>query len=656
MSLVHITRTFSVRLCTFCQVVVSRELECFKFRHGTIYYPERDHISMKKSLRKREECALCDYVIEMLKLRGSDIGDEERNGRIINGICLPIEESDTSYNRGQLKLSIGFASSLTVNLSCLLIGPTSNPPEFPLWNNGKSVGMSDRLWLPKNWLADCQTDHPRCKDLEKSLPVFCPTRLIDVSTQTPHLVCLPQNTKAPYAALSHCWGKLQIIVTKQGNLTSHMQEIPLNSMPRTFQDAIAITRCLGLQYIWIDSLCIIQDSPSDWEYEAARMASVYTGATFTIAATWGHNGQCGCFHDAVPPLVIEIHETTNPFAAHNAQFAQRLHFRPLPNANMYLKKAALNSRAWTLQEIVLSRRTILFAEDMIYWHCTSLHQSEDGLITIEDVADSALALPSLGPVVRHDTKARDLLYESWQVSMKEYSARNITMSTDKLAALAGITEMFKNAVGDDPLVGLWKKDIGRGLMWGVPIGRHGMVDSQVVEKLNVPSWSWTKIRGEVDLSVADTELVVEIEDARVEWNGLPMTSSIHHACIKGRGIFIRILEVEKEKDEGCLCIGARYVTTEDPADGSESKFKVYWRMDECKLEKVEEMSFLLIRLNQVRDLRRSDPSVMEMAALVVLPIENRGPEPVYRRIGMGDIVRFPQKFFEKIAPRDFTLV
>ena len=292
----------------------------------------------------------------------------------------------------------------------------------------------------------------------------------------------------------------------------------------------------------------------------------------------------------------------------------------------------------------------------MYWHCTSLHESEDGLVSVENVADSPIPLPSLGPVVRHGEQSKDMLYESWQVSMKGYSARNITKSTDKLAALAGITEMFKNAVDDDPLVGLWKGDVCRGLMWGVPVGRHGAIESEVVEQLNVPSWSWVKMMGEIDLSVADTELVVEILEAQVEWKGLPMTSSIRHAYIKGRGAFIRILEVEKEKNEGCLCIGARYVTTEDPGDGPESKFKVYWRMDECTPEKVGEMSFLLIRLNQIRDVRKSDPSVTEIAALVVTPVEIPGLGLAYRRVGMGDIVGFPWKLLENIAKRDFTLV
>jgi hypothetical protein len=219
-----------------------------------------------------------------------------------------------------------------------------------------------RLNVPKAWLSNCLASHLRCNEIEANANYSCPTRLIQISNDTLHLVCLPPDTRVTYVALSHCWGKHQPITTTTGNIEAQKASIPIESMPKTFQDAIVTTKEFGIEFIWIDSLCIIQDSPSDWEYEAARMASVYSGATCTIAAVWGMNGTCGCFRDHCPTLRISIDEQ-RIVGTHITHRAHEMYLRPQPKSQKYLREAVLNTRAWTLQEIVLSRRVILFAED-----------------------------------------------------------------------------------------------------------------------------------------------------------------------------------------------------------------------------------------------------------------------------------------------------
>jgi hypothetical protein len=88
----------------------------------------------------------------------------------------------------------------------------------------------------------------------------------------------PRNQKAQYRTLSHSWGGHHPIVTTTSSLLKHQQGIQFNALPKTYQDAILITRKLGHQYIWIDSLCILQDSKFDWENEGAKMAEVYQNA------------------------------------------------------------------------------------------------------------------------------------------------------------------------------------------------------------------------------------------------------------------------------------------------------------------------------------------------------------------------------------------
>ncbi|KAF1845056.1 HET-domain-containing protein [Cucurbitaria berberidis CBS 394.84] len=654
MALVLIERTldFSPPLCSFCQVLIASELDRFKVLANNLHYPERDESSKRRNFKKREKCGLCDYTINILDVKGTDwrAGEKEKL-MTMRGLLYP---KNKAGDQGRMDVSLGSGSRLTTTLCTLLINPTKHA-EPRLWSSlAPEKSSISRLTLSKTWLSNCLANHGQCKTLEAQTSYGCPTRLIDVSSETPHLVSFPPGTNVEYVALSHCWGRHQPITTTEGNIMRHGSAIPLSSMPKTFRDAIMITKELEIQYIWIDSLCIIQDSVSDWEHEAAQMASVYLGALFAVAAVWGTDGTCGCFHDHQPSLRISIDEKRKT-DTHITEETHHMYLRPFPEGKRHLAEAVLNTRAWTLQEIVLSRRTIFFAEDQMYWYCTSLYESEDGLDSVQAVADTALNLPSLGPVARHGNQSKDMLYESWQVTMKSYSARHLTKGGDKFAALAGITEFFGGLVEDKAVAGLWKGDLGRGLMWQVPVGEHGKMDRDVVAKLSVPSWSWAKMKGQVDTSVADTEMCVQNLDPAVVWEKLPMTSKIQYAYIRGRGRTLKILEVQKEPDEACFCLGSRRVTVQ--VDACEAwNCNVYWRMDECTEEIEKDLSFLLVRFNDVRDKRKSDESVTEIEGLVIAAAGDTHSDYTFRRIGAGQVIGFPWALYKKIPLADFTLI
>ncbi|KAH4111796.1 hypothetical protein HBI46_095720 [Parastagonospora nodorum] len=390
-------------------------------------------------------------------------------------------------------------------------------------------------------------------------------------------------------------------------------------MPKTFQDAIVTTKEFGIEFIWIDSLCIIQDSPSDWEYEAARMASVYSGATCTIAAVWGMNGTCGCFRDHCPTLRISIDEQ-RIIGTHITHRAHEMYLRPPLKSRKYLREAVLNTHAWTLQEIVLSRRIILFAEDQMYWHCTSLYESEDSLDSVTDMAGTSLDIPSLGAVARNGEQSKDMLYESWQTTMKSYSLRQLTNGGDKLAALAGITEFFGGVLADEAVAGLWRRDLGRGLMWQIPVNRQCAIDQDAVKRLNIPSWSWLKIKGEADPSVADTRLCVQSLDAQVNWQGLSITSQIRNSFITGKRRILGIMAIHKEDECDCFCSISR--VTLQIGRREAMMCKVYWRMDECTRVLPAALHFLCIRFTDIDNVQRSDELVAGIDELVITPFSS----------------------------------
>jgi hypothetical protein len=109
----------------------------------------------------------------------------------------------------------------------------------------------------------------------------------------------PEGVTGKYFCLSHCWGPEQIITTTRTNLQAHKREIPLNSLPKTFRDAVLLTKRFGIAYIWIDSLCIVQDDNNDWKIESAKMERIYREAQLTIAATRSSSGAGGLY--AVTP-------------------------------------------------------------------------------------------------------------------------------------------------------------------------------------------------------------------------------------------------------------------------------------------------------------------------------------------------------------------
>jgi hypothetical protein len=147
-------------------------------------------------------------------------------------------------------------------------------------------------------LQQCTKTHQSCGFANKK-PL--PTRVIDVSTHVKDVrLYETQNESDYYVSLSHCWGKARAITTTSETLVKNSQIITWDCLPKTFQDAVTIVRRLGLKYLWIDSLCIIQDDPEDWSRESGKMVAVYQNAYLTIAATKSADDDGGCFSMASP--------------------------------------------------------------------------------------------------------------------------------------------------------------------------------------------------------------------------------------------------------------------------------------------------------------------------------------------------------------------
>ncbi|KAK3338708.1 heterokaryon incompatibility protein-domain-containing protein, partial [Neurospora tetraspora] len=164
------------------------------------------------------------------------------------------------------------------------------------------------------WLWKCVNDHPKCRmalsgkrfgmhSHTSSLDqTKLPSRILDVGSADSSVVRLVKTTtetpSGSYVALSHCWGPpdKQPLKTTCDTLEDYIRHgIPLACLPQTFADAVWVTRVLGIRYLWIDSLCIIQDSLSDWEVESQKMGPIYEGATLTLGAAYARDSSEGLF-------------------------------------------------------------------------------------------------------------------------------------------------------------------------------------------------------------------------------------------------------------------------------------------------------------------------------------------------------------------------
>ena len=227
----------------------------------------------------------------------------------------------------------------------------------------------------RHWINDCSANHGCCHE---NHPVACPTRLLDLvrfSSSGDIVLVEPEKDPGeytPYTTLSHCWGSSTMsgpLTTTSTNLASRKERIPFDDLPLTFQDAVTTTRKLQIPYLWIDSLCIIQDSPNDWEKEAARMAEVYAGSICTLSALGSEDSNGGFFRLAERKKDFVFRYDLN-------LGSQRIRVFPCePNSRSLA--GPLMKRAWTLQERALSNRILHFSRNELLWECKTIKATAD---------------------------------------------------------------------------------------------------------------------------------------------------------------------------------------------------------------------------------------------------------------------------------------
>lgn len=359
----------------------------------------------------------------------------------------------------------------------------------------------------RGWLKQCEETHDACRNAGSTLP----KRVIDVGTlvggQEIHLYESKEAEQQPYTALSHCWGPpaLQPLRTLKENLADRKTRIRWDSLTKTFQDAILISQHLGIKYLWIDSLCIVQDDEDDWEEQSGRMHQVYEGAYLTIAATRAHSGIDGCF--ATRSCCQEVRENivVRRMLSHRqwiASYASIFYdFLANSKASETNDTEPLLLRGWCFQERFLSTRMLHYATEEMVWECKTTFDCECGDFIDENYNGKQ-------PAFKSDFAANC----DWGGVVERYTKTKITRDTDILEALAGVAAKAAEKNGRHYLAGLWIEDFPKNLLW---MSRNCGRSYHRPPSYTAPTFSWASRIGPVSLREQRYTLGPPNDDKRV---------------------------------------------------------------------------------------------------------------------------------------------
>lgn len=352
------------------------------------------------------------------------------------------------------------------------------------------------------WLSTC-TSHERCRRSYSNLLVDAehpqtrwvdaPKRLIQLyNTRSGSKVLRPKlvtdihvsNNGVPkYVSLSHCWGPphKRPLRTTQTNLKQHMKAIPWDELPLTFSDAMKICVELDVEYIWIDSLCIIQDDEEDWKVESRKMGDIYENAYFTIAATSAGDSSQGLFGNRQA-----LDMTRVPYeSAEGVKSQVFAYIEPEVVKEMVL--SPLGQRAWVLQEYLLSRRIVHFTMHGLVWTCKYQERFTARHVTSEFGEVWAVAFE-----------------DTWTPLVESYTRRQLTFNTDKLVAIAGLSQKYEEKwPGRSYRQGLWLEDMPHDLLWF----SNERLARDATSQANIPSWSWASTTGPISFKSAEFDEV-----------------------------------------------------------------------------------------------------------------------------------------------------
>ncbi len=402
-------------------------------------------------------------------------------------------------------------------------------------------GSEESFRQAREWIEDCCANHYSCRKPGNTLP----SRVVDVgepgSDQAPKLFITNDRHKAHYTALSYCWGEPpprpqppQPVMATIKTISDFTRSLPVSLLPQTIKDAIHTTRQLGFRFLWIDVLCILQDDEIDKRREIRKMKDIFSNAVVTISAACSESCHKGFLYQRhlyrdnfyhrirgtkAPFVSVEYPPFLLPFRCPDGRLGSLILHRWMTTR---AAPEPINSRAWTLEERLLSPRVLIYSSIQVLWECQDgmrmlgpnvfeliyqprlkqtlfeYNQQQFNHSQPEDtlVSNSRSSVEKTGS---HELSRMEDLRESWIEILTDYTSRKLTLADDKLLAISGIAAVFARGFDTSQYkAGIWFAPEEQSLflldlVWyafdrkPVPSAHHSH-----------PSWSWAAIDGGVN--------------------------------------------------------------------------------------------------------------------------------------------------------------
>jgi hypothetical protein len=442
-------------------------------------------------------------------------------------LTINLLEKDLQMKEGEIRLygdnrefllECAVSQEAFVSQAHEIVGKTRKAPSY----NSRDLSLQAR-----SWLDTCVKHHESCgirSATISSRPVsMLPRRLIDLSQgativilDVPEWTILGLCTAAElskYCTLSYQWGTAPHTCVLSDSFST-LLEMPFSPMPQVFKDAITITRALGIRFLWIDALCIVQPAASgddtDWRIEGPRMGIICENSTLTLAATCANGTDDGILaklgnsvHAAAPCRIIDMSQpdasvvsSSSPQRNNNRQRYVSLDICE-PSFFRCVSTSPLNARGWVMQERALSHRLIHFTQHGMFWECSQekLHEHFGNVDPNTDSQRVPCHTKETLLSVARAQSSKHLCPVEWFHFITQYSTTGFTEPQDRLIALSSVAKAAQPMLGRGGYyAGLWRNDLNRGLMWHC---QFPSTDLRRRETLVAPTWSWASVEGSI---------------------------------------------------------------------------------------------------------------------------------------------------------------
>ncbi|KAJ8108688.1 hypothetical protein OPT61_g7997 [Boeremia exigua] len=591
-------------------------------------------------------CYLCNHIWESFSAEEqhfiSDLvvkGCDDTNCSLAH---LPNHYAGINYNGGGVTAAAWFKDEIHSSYELLVYifkdtGPSRNcsfivqlrealpSPNIAhqLSNNTKSEATFS---LARKWIENCLASHKAC-NVATDHNTWYPSRLLDCSpNDSPEADCRLLETATssvhePYMTLSHCWGDVDCLKLTTENRAQMMKSTPLSTMPKLYQDAVLVTRALGVRYLWIDSLCIIQegDQLEDWFREVKMMDQIYLHSICNISAANARNGNCTMFssrrQELVCPQVValNINDATDSYMVSSKSLWRR-----------QVSNSLINTRGWVVQERLLSPRILYFGETQIFWECRQNVAAEIHPMGLSrEHIENPLDFPKLLASRLEERVATSI---AWCSIVCAYTACQLTFPRDKLSALSAVAKVARRRCNGEYVAGMWRQTLDRELFW------YASVNATRPDMYRAPSWSWMSLDGVIVPDAViyedpDFRILHQIVDLEIDYMTSDDTGPISGGYLRLLGALKKCQLVRTDPDpsnsrsEYLLSDGTQSGSSPKPLVNSFVSLDPPYRSNEIQNTRTKLCYMLLMR-------RRTN---MEWLLLEVVDKD----EGVYRRMGVA---------------------